>query len=116
MGMHFMVLAKLNMTTGGHSSGLAPVVASLVWPFILKLSFGLRPLQQTSTNLLHASRLFFFQLSQIVFNAESNQSQGSRFERAVRLVYQRFARTTRPSPPDSDEDEDSLHTLSMIAL
>ncbi|KAA8522227.1 hypothetical protein F0562_012900 [Nyssa sinensis] len=48
------------------------------------------------------------------FNAESQLGNGTRWERALRLVYDRV--TQAWTPPSSESDEDSLQTLSMLAL
>lgn len=123
-------------------SAAGPMVGGLVFPFLLKLSFSMTLVRKTYCDLVHASRFFFFQLSHIAFNNDTiyhhhhhhhrhvnyggrNNNNtimnfNSRFERALRLVYERlthFRRSQYSQPPMASQDqEDSLHTLSMLAL
>ncbi|GMY30016.1 Zinc finger protein [Fagus crenata] len=108
-----LALAKLQLLSPSHS--LSPMVTSLVWPFLLKMSFSFRIVRGAYTDLVLASRLFFFQLGQIALNPEPAFGNTTRLERALRLVYQRVIRTTRSQAPPLDDD-DSFHTLSMFAL
>lgn len=115
MVLHFAAIAKLNFIFGSH--GLSPILAALIWPFLIKLAFSTRLVHQDFNDLVHGSRLFLFQLQQIV---ESEARGGAeveaepRWQRAVRLVYRRATQTRAAS--GSSEEEDALHTLSMIAL
>ena len=108
-----LALAKLKLLSPSHS--LSPMVTSSVWPFLLKMSFSFRIVRGAYTDLVLASRLFFFQLGQIALNPEPALGNTTRLERALRLVYQRVIRTTRSQAPPLDDD-DSFHTLSMFAL
>ncbi|CAL5442035.1 unnamed protein product [Camellia sinensis] len=113
MGLHLVVLAKLNLTaTAGH--GASPLVVILVCPFLLKLSFSSRPFQRAYNDIIRASRLFFFQLGQIAFNNIEPAGPRQRWHRALRLVYQRLTHATRSLASESYEE--SLRALSMLAL
>ncbi|KAE9459399.1 hypothetical protein C3L33_08684, partial [Rhododendron williamsianum] len=124
MGLHLLFLAKLNLITATAGGGASPLVAGLlVWPFVLRLSFSIRPLHQAYTDLAHASRLFFFQMGQIAFSNGSTtagpgvgngDSSRTRWARALRLVYRRFTDARRS--PMSDSDEENLRAVSLIAL
>ncbi|KAF3448335.1 hypothetical protein FNV43_RR09048 [Rhamnella rubrinervis] len=106
------------------------MVASLVLPFMLKLCFSFKLVRQTYSDLLHASRLFLFQLGRIAFdrrevpdhnvNIGNSSSNRSRLDRALRLVQERVAHVRRSQglqPSDHDDHhQDSLYTLSMTAL
>ena len=112
MGLHLVALLKLNPG----SSRLIPVAGSLLFPFLVKLLLSLRFVRGTRGDLVYAWRFFFFQLGRITSgNDTGNQPNGSRWERAVRLVHRRLTRAGR-SPAQLLEDEDSLRTLSMLAL
>ncbi|KAF8412989.1 hypothetical protein HHK36_000961 [Tetracentron sinense] len=109
MGVHLVVLAKLNflaMAGHGHSS----LVTALVWPFTLKLPLSSRNMHKVYTDAAVASRLFLFRLNRIVFGDELNNANSRRWERALRLVYERFRSST------IQPDEDSLHVVSMLSL
>lgn len=60
-----------------------------------------------------ALRLFFFQMSQIAFDG-GGAAGGPRWQRALRLVYQRVAHARHAQA--GSEGEDSLAALSMLAL
>ena len=112
MGLHLVAIAKLKLLSPSHS--LNPMVSSLVWPFLLKLSFSFRLVRRAHTDVVRASRLFVFQLGQIFLNPEPTFGNNTRLERALRLVFQRVTRTSRSQAPLVDED--NFHTLSMLAL
>lgn len=121
MGLHLLVLAKLNLITATAAhGGASPLVAGLlVWPFVLRLSFNIRPLHQAYTDLVHASRLFFFQMGQIAFSngsttAGPGDSSRTRWARAIRLVYRRITDTRWSLVSDSDEE--NLRAVSAAAL
>ncbi|KAF7137501.1 hypothetical protein RHSIM_Rhsim07G0108300 [Rhododendron simsii] len=122
MGLHLLVLAKLNLITATAAhGGASPLVAGLlVWPFVLRLSFSIRPLHQAYTDLVYASRLFFFQMGQIAFSNGSTtagpgigngDSSRTRWARALRLAYRRII-DARWSPV-SDSDEENLRAVSV---
>ncbi|KAL6979745.1 hypothetical protein U1Q18_021400 [Sarracenia purpurea var. burkii] len=113
MGLHLVVLVKLNLAATVH--GGCPMVVTLVWPYILKLAVSLRPLRRGYTSVIYGGRLFFFQLAQIASNAEPGVGNRRRWERALRLVCQRIAHARRYSPA-LESDEESFRTLSMLAL
>ena len=112
MGLHLVAIATLKLLSPSHS--LNPMVSSLVWPFLLKLSFSFRLVRRAHTDVVRASRLFVFQLGQIFLNPEPTFGNNTRLERALRLVFQRVTRTSRSQAPLVDED--NFHTLSMLAL
>ncbi|KAK9275319.1 hypothetical protein L1049_022582 [Liquidambar formosana] len=114
MGLHLVLLAKLNLLSTS-SQSLSPMVASLVWPFVLKLTFSFRLIRRTYTDVIYSIRLFSFQMGQIAFDTELGLRNTTRWERALRLVYERVTNAGR-SPSPSQSDEDSLHALSMLAL
>ncbi|GMY30014.1 Decaprenyl diphosphate synthase [Fagus crenata] len=113
MVLHMVALAKLKLLSHSHNL-ISPMVTSLVWPFLLKLSFSFRFIRRAYTDLVHASRTFFFQLRQIALNPEPALGNTTRLERALQLVYQRVTRTRRSQAQPLDDD--NFHTLSMFAL
>ncbi|KAL5748479.1 hypothetical protein ACOSP7_025521 [Xanthoceras sorbifolium] len=121
MGLHMVALAKLNyiLLSPSHSS-VTPILASLICPFLLKFSCSFKLIRRAYVDLLYASRLFVFQLHQIAFDTQYQQPQlrinnnGSRWERALRLVCQRITHVRRSPPTLSDED--SFHTLTVLSL
>uniref|UniRef100_A0A2N9GGW6 Uncharacterized protein n=1 Tax=Fagus sylvatica TaxID=28930 RepID=A0A2N9GGW6_FAGSY len=82
MVLPMLALAKLKLLSPSHS--LSPMVTSLVWPFLLKMSFSFRIVRGAYTDLVLASRLFFFQLGQIALNPEPAFGNTTRLERALR--------------------------------
>ena len=115
MGLHLVALAKLNLLASS-SQNLSPLVGGLMFPFLVKLLLSLRFVRGAYGDVVYAWRLFFFQLGRSTSENEvGNPANGSRWERAVRLVHGRLTRAAR-SPAQTLEDEDSLHTLSMLAL
>lgn len=113
MGLHVVALAKLSLLSPSHT--VSPLVTCLICPFVLKLSFGLRSFRRAYTDVLHASRLFFFQLSQTAFDTGAATGNSTRWERALRLAYQSVSHARR-SPAGTQRDEDSFHALSMFSL
>ncbi|MBA0795020.1 hypothetical protein Gohar_019297, partial [Gossypium harknessii] len=72
-------------------------------------------------DLIHAGRLFFFQLNRIVLEADHQPAaapagNGSRWQRALRLVCRRIITHARRSPPALEFDVASFHTLTMLSL
>ncbi|KAL4602478.1 hypothetical protein ACB092_10G055400 [Castanea dentata] len=114
MGLHLVAIAKLKFLSPSPSHSLNPIVSSLVWPFLLKLSFSFILVRRAHTDVVHASRLFVFQLGQIFSNPEPTFGNNNRLERALRLVFQRVTRTSRSQALLVDED--NFHILSMLAL
>ncbi|KAF5734897.1 hypothetical protein HS088_TW15G00394 [Tripterygium wilfordii] len=113
MGLHMLALAsKINFLSVSHS--VAPVLVSLICPFALKVAFSVGIVRRGYADLVYAARLFFFQMSQIALDREPSLSSGgsTRWERVVRLVYQRVAHARRTTVSDAD----SFHTLSVITL
>lgn len=107
-------LAKLGLIAGGGQSiqGLAPLLTTaLLWPFVLKFTFSFRPIRESCMEMVLALRLFLFQMSQIAFEGDE-AAGGPRWQRALRLVFQRLLHVRRPS----QSDEESLIALSMHAL
>ncbi|KAH6755765.1 hypothetical protein C2S52_010183 [Perilla frutescens var. hirtella] len=106
-------LAKLGLIAGGVHPihGLGPVLTTaMLWPFVVKFAFSFRPLRESCMDMAEALRLFLFQLSQIAFEG-GEDGGGPRWQRALRLVYERLLHVRR-----SQSDEESLLALSMHAL
>ncbi|KAK2649066.1 hypothetical protein Ddye_016555 [Dipteronia dyeriana] len=121
MGFHLVVLAKLKyvLMSPSHRATITPLLATLICPFLLKFSYSFKLIRRGYIDLLHASRLFAFQLQQIAFNTEPplprmGGNVSSRWERALRLVCQRITHVRRSPPTQSDED--SFHTLTVVSL
>ncbi|KAL3366042.1 hypothetical protein AABB24_010936 [Solanum stoloniferum] len=113
MGLHLLIILKLNLRASSLSLN-TPLIISLLCPFIIRLAAcSFKPLHQIHYNLVYSMRLFFFQMSQITFNSQPPAAP-TRWERAVRLVYERFTRARHTQFQEMDEE--SLRTLSMIAL
>ncbi|KAG2677625.1 hypothetical protein I3843_12G108400 [Carya illinoinensis] len=113
MGLPLVALAKLKLLSATYTTP-SPLVTSLVWPFLLKLSFSFGLARRTYIDVVYAARLFFFQLGQIAFDTQPALGHNSRVERALRLVYQRVTHASRSQARELDAD--NFHTLSMIAL
>lgn len=103
MAVHMVVLAKLHLLAACHGQNPA-----LVWPLVLKLSLGFRLVRRAYTDSFHTIRLFLFRLRQIA----SNSGDRDRLERVLRLFARRMIRARRPQ----SNGDDSLSTLSMLAL
>ncbi|KAM7531115.1 hypothetical protein LguiB_034525 [Lonicera macranthoides] len=116
MGLHLVILSKLSLMANSHSSISTPMVATLLWPLLVKLFLTLRPINQIYNDIIHNSRLFFFRLEQIAFSSGSGSGSGSRLERALRLVSERLTQIRESSSSSSQSHEESFHTLSMLAL
>ncbi|KAL8263758.1 hypothetical protein R6Q59_021888 [Mikania micrantha] len=105
--MHFLVLAKCHKVT------TTPLLATLVWPFFLKVIMNLRPIKDIVRSMVQDSRLFFFQLSTIIGLDDDNEGS-RRSSRIRRLLHHWLANTQRSIALLTDEH--SLHTVSMVAL
>ncbi|KAL0446298.1 UNVERIFIED_CONTAM: hypothetical protein Slati_1757700 [Sesamum latifolium] len=81
-----VALAKLSLAGGAAHQGLTPLVTALVLPFVLKFCFSFRPLHDTCSDMMHAMRLFVFQMGEIAFGREPTGAGDVRWQRAVRLV------------------------------
>lgn len=112
MGLPILALSKLALAAAATSHGLTPMVAVLLWPFILKISFNFPPLQQACTDMLISVRLFFFQMGRITFDRGSSGG-GERWQRALRLVVERVVHTRHAHAQSRD---DTMLHLSMLAL
>lgn len=113
MGLHLLIVLKLNMITSSVRLN-TPLFISLLFPFLIRLgACSFKPLHQIYYNLAHSVRLFFFQISQIAFSSQP-PAPSTRWERAVRLVYERL--TGARHAQFREMDEESLRALSMIAL
>ncbi|KAB2018102.1 hypothetical protein ES319_D08G206100v1 [Gossypium barbadense] len=117
MGICLVALAKLHLLTPAHSIS-APLLAGFICPFVVKLAFRFRIVRRVYIDMLYATRLFFFQLSQIAFDAggdrQPSPGDGERWQRALRLVSERITHVRRS--PVADSDEDSFHTLTVLSL
>ncbi|XVF13378.1 hypothetical protein REPUB_Repub08aG0203000 [Reevesia pubescens] len=115
MGLHLVALAKLHFLSS--SSRFTPLLAGLICPFVLKVSFSLSIVRRVYIDVIDASRLFFFQLSQIAFQDDDQPAPGNggdRWQRILRLVCQRITHVRRS--PAGQSDEDSFHTLTILSL
>lgn len=113
--MHFLILAKIQLLGSSkfHKYATKPILATLIWPFLLKAVLSLRPIQDIVRIVAHDSRLFVFQLARIISLDEYNEG-ARRWGRVRRLVHDRFVGAGRSIAFVADEQ--SLHTLSMVAL
>ncbi|KDP39868.1 hypothetical protein JCGZ_03399 [Jatropha curcas] len=121
MGLPLVLIAKLKFLSVPSSSThtvVSPFLNTLLCPYLVKLAYSLRLAHRAYSDLIYASRLFFFQLGRIAFDEDNNARDqtgapvNDRWERALRLVCQR----ARRSPPVTQSDEDSFHALSMFSL
>jgi hypothetical protein len=108
MGLHAVAVAKIHFQLA-ISNGVSPavVVAGIVCPLSLKIFMGLRMFREEA---IYKARLFFFRLCHIAFNSEIPFTNGTRFERFLRLIGQNTIYTTNTT------SEGTLNTLSMLAL
>ncbi|KAL0296256.1 UNVERIFIED_CONTAM: hypothetical protein Sradi_6677700 [Sesamum radiatum] len=114
MAMPMVALAKLSLVGAAHQ-GLTPLITALVLPFVLKFCFSFRPLHDTCSDMMHAMRLFVFQMGEIAFGREPSGGAGDvRWQRALRLVCERVRRARHARPSASGEE--SLVALSMLSL
>lgn len=127
MGLHLVALAAVQFSKGGATT--TQMVSNLVWPYLIRVCLSLKIAHQ---DVLSSSRLFLFQLTQIIMvnldhhhrdhhriqldNRTANTR--NRWHRALRLVRERVdqVREVIMGPLPYDQDEDSLHILSMLAL
>ncbi|KAI5328369.1 PREDICTED: MANES_02G039300 [Prunus dulcis] len=124
MGFHTAIVAttlKLKSLSTSHSTLITPLLTGLICPFVLKLSFSFSLVHQTYSDLIHQSRLFFFQLNEIAaadnFDDDLQQQRPAAtrsLQRALRLLQQ--AVTHQRNSQASELDEHSIHDLSMVAL
>ncbi|MFQ6671033.1 hypothetical protein Gotur_035707 [Gossypium turneri] len=85
MALHLVALVKLHLLSPSHSA--SPLIASLICSFLLKISSRLSVLRRVYIDVFHATRLFFFQLSQIALEADHPApSNGHRWQRALRCI------------------------------
>ncbi|PWA34240.1 hypothetical protein CTI12_AA621010 [Artemisia annua] len=113
--MHFLILAKIQLLGSSkfHKYDTKPILATLIWPFFLKAILSLRPIKDIVRIVVHDSRLFVFQLAQIISLDEYNE-EARRWGRVRRLVHDRFVGAGRSIAFVANEQ--SLHTVSMVAL
>ncbi|KAL6183405.1 hypothetical protein ACLB2K_044816 [Fragaria x ananassa] len=140
MVLHMAVaaLVKLKLLSCTSHSLITPIVSGLIWPFVIKVSFNLRSVRRAYADVIHSSRLFFFQLNRIVRafdeydvhadhdepaainnnnnNSSSSSNSNTRMERALRLLRQTVTNGVRRSSEAMQLDEQSIHALAMIAL
>ncbi|KAF8032823.1 hypothetical protein BT93_D1645 [Corymbia citriodora subsp. variegata] len=122
MGFPMIALAKLNHLIFASRSSSPSLVSYLLWPFLLRLAMSYDRVWRGYSDAVYASRLFFFQLRWIALPPGDGGDGGgrdraahARWERALRLVRQRLMSGSR-SAAVTLVDEDSFHTLSMLAL
>lgn len=88
MVLHLLALVKLKLLATTHSC-FNPLFPCLVYPYVLKVCFGLRyDISQVYASIANFSRFFLFQLGHIVFHGRPENGFGyaSRWRRALRLV------------------------------
>ncbi|KAI3707361.1 hypothetical protein L6452_25804 [Arctium lappa] len=108
MPLHLMLVAKI------HSFSATPMLATLIWPFCMKVMLSLRPIKDIVRSIAYDSNVLVFQLTHII---TSHEDRGRRWHRVARVVHQRMLTTTRSTIALATQtDEDSLHTLTMVAL
>lgn len=135
--LHLALVAKFNLMATTNQMSLTPLLTSLLCPFMLKVFFSFRPLREALYDTAYGVRLFIFQMGQIAFGPEQEPLINStpaaaadtgsnthpsppppqgmmRWERALRLVYERLTRTRHPQFAETDEE--SLLALSVLAL
>ncbi|KAK1381785.1 Zinc finger protein [Heracleum sosnowskyi] len=115
MGLPLLALVKLKiLASTSHTLSFNPLITCLVGPFVLKVLLNLRTLPSIYDDVSHASRLFFFQVNQIVFHIRQDDlGDRSRWQRAIRVFSEMITNSRRST--ESDEAR-SLHDLSMITL
>ncbi|KAK4365858.1 hypothetical protein RND71_013738 [Anisodus tanguticus] len=116
MGLHLLIVLKLNLIASSRSLN-TPLIVSLLCPYLIRLAAcSVKPLHQIYSNLVHSVRLFFFQIRQITLNSQPPPASRTtmRWQRAVRLVYERLTRARQSQFWETDEE--SLRALSMISL
>ncbi|KAI3713309.1 hypothetical protein L1987_71884 [Smallanthus sonchifolius] len=113
MGLHLVLLGFCKL----HGAG-APLLVTLAWPFFIKVLFSLRPFKNVIMSIKQDSRLFVFQLSQIIGfqDHRANHEPGNRrrWDRIIQLVHQRL-RDIGHSMPFSDYER-TLQTLTVAAF
>ncbi|KAL4592979.1 hypothetical protein LXL04_005988 [Taraxacum kok-saghyz] len=115
MPLHCLLVAKVKLLglSPSHAFTGTPILATLIWPFFFKMLLSLRPIKDIVAAMAQDSSLFVFQLGRIVM---SQAADGRRWQRILRLTQERMA-TARQSVALANETyNDSLHTLSMVAL
>ncbi|KAJ8449401.1 hypothetical protein Cgig2_002533 [Carnegiea gigantea] len=112
------------LRSGGGAGSTTQMVASLAWPYLLRVCLSFRVAHQ---DLVSATRLFLFQLARIITHdhhespvdqTANNRRRRSRWDRAIRLVGGRLAEARRRvvvTIPYTDV-EANLHVFSMISL
>nr|KYP67172.1 hypothetical protein KK1_013495 [Cajanus cajan] len=107
MGLHVVpvTLAKVARQS------LGPVVAWTVCPLALKLLLSLRLFRQEA---VYSTRLFFFRFGRIFFNREIPFANGTRFERAFRLMFQTLTTTT--TTQEEQLNDQTFNTILTLTL
>ncbi|KAL2348155.1 hypothetical protein Fmac_002155 [Flemingia macrophylla] len=113
MGLHMVpvTVAKVHLQVAKQSLG--PVVGWIVCPLALKLYLGLRLFRQEA---LYSTRLFFFRLGRIVFDAELPFANTTRFERAFRLMFQTLTTATTTTQEQQQLNHQTFSTILTLTL
>lgn len=113
--MHLLILAKVQLLGYSkiHRFTTTTLLATLIWPFFLKVLSSFNPIQDIAMAMVRDSRLFIFRLSRIISFQDNNQGE-RRWRRVGQLVHDSLANVGRSVALVTDEE--SLHTLSMVAL
>ncbi|KAJ0964425.1 hypothetical protein J5N97_029547 [Dioscorea zingiberensis] len=110
MAMDMLVLLK-RMATGGDPHFY--LHAALLFFFLLKLPIATR-MRGSYTEMYFSLRLFLFRLNRVLF-PDTPGRNSQRWQRALRLFQERVAEDAR-FPPNAQATEESLHSISMLAL
>ncbi|PKA53017.1 hypothetical protein AXF42_Ash001998 [Apostasia shenzhenica] len=101
-----MLKLKLLASGGGHCH----IHVALLWFFLLKLPLVARMRASSYANMALTVRLFFFRLSRVL-SSDAAARSGRRWERALRLLWQRAA-----AADGRTSNDESFHSFSMLAL
>ncbi|MBA0678921.1 hypothetical protein Goari_020238 [Gossypium aridum] len=121
MGLH-LITAAAKFYLLSSTPSFSPLLGGLICPFALKYCFNLSVgVARLYIDLIHAGRLFFFQLNRVVLEADHQPAaapagNGSRWQRTLRLVCRRIITHARRSPPALEFDVASFHTLAILSL
>ncbi|THU74301.1 hypothetical protein C4D60_Mb04t31920 [Musa balbisiana] len=116
MGVHLLIIGKLKLLAGGHSS--CQILASLLCPFALKLPFVAARLPNSCADLAVSLRLFAFRLGRVFVvdaTATAMHRRHGRWERALRLLHDRATGDRQRLRLLAPSDE-MLTAISMLTL
>ncbi|KAI0500615.1 hypothetical protein KFK09_018829 [Dendrobium nobile] len=108
MAVESLIILKLKLLAASGGGSHCHLHVALLWFFLLKLPLAARMRAGSYANMALTMRLFFFRLSRVLFS-DAPARNGRRWERALRLLWERAA-------GDGRGNEDALHSFSMLAL